>query len=241
MLLSIIIPYYNEPTLLEVVESVYLVDFSDICSIEVIVIDDGSTDNSKELLENQKKRFPEIILVKHSINKGKGAAIKTGLSNCRGDVIIIQDADLEYNPKDIPSIIKPIISGKTKACYGSRHLGKPQKTRNFLWFKSHVGQTILPYLGGRLITILCNLLFNSQLSDVLTCYKAFDKQLITNINLSNNGFELEAEITAKVLKMTNISEVPISYSPRLKSEGKKIKLLDGFKIIVTYIKYKFIK
>jgi len=172
---------------------------------------------------------------------GKGAAIKTGLSYCSGSIIIIQDGDLEYDPKDIPSVISPILNNETLVCYGSRHIDKNKLKKNYKWFRTHIGQAILPMLGGRIITYTCNILFNSKLTDVLTCYKAFDISLIKTMEFISNGFNFEAEITAKVLKQTKIKEVSISYNPRTKKQGKKIKLKDGLKIIITLIKCKMSK
>jgi hypothetical protein len=143
-------------------------------------------------------------------------------------------------PDDIPSVIKPIIDNKTLVCYGSRHLDKGQNKKNKIWFRKHIRQTLLAFLGSKIITSLCNILFSSTLTDVPTCYKAFDTKLLKGISLNNNGFELEAEITAKVLKKTSIIEVPIHYFPRTRSEGKKICWRDGFKFLFNLIKYRFV-
>lgn len=237
--LSIIIPYYNEPTLLQIIDKIYNIKFQNTIQFEVVVVDDGSTDGTTSVLEEQIHNYKDLKLIKHKLKKGKGAAIKTGLSSCRGDLIIIQDADLEYNPAEIPNVLQPIIDGKTKVCYGSRHLSKEQRKRNFLWFKKHVGHALFPYLGGRLITIVCDLLFWVHLTDVLTCYKAFQVSIIQNMQLKNNGFEMEGELTSKILRKAKIMEVPISFSPRSNSEGKKIRWQDGFKIIYAIIKYRF--
>ena len=238
MLLSIIIPYYNEPTLIQVLDNVYNVQFQG--TFEIIIVDDGSTDGTTTLLEKNISKYKNAELIKHSVNKGKGAAIKTALKNSKGDIIIIQDADLEYNPIEIPKVIQPIIDNKTLVCYGSRHLGKEQRKRNFLWFKKHAGHTLFPYLGGRLITIACSVLFFIRLTDVLTCYKAYDANLLKSISLKNNGFEMEGELAAKTLKKTKILEIPVSFTPRTVAEGKKIKWTDGFKLLFTVIKYRFV-
>jgi len=240
MLLSIIIPYYNEPTLLQVIDNLYKINFQNQIQIEIIVIDDGSTDGTTELLEEYINKYSNLKLIKHSENKGKGAAIKTALLHCFGEIIIIQDADLEYNPSEIPKVIQPVIDGKTLVCYGSRHLGKEQIKKNLLWFKKHARHAILPYLGGRIITLACDLLFFVQLTDILTCYKAFNANLIKQILLKNNGFEMEGELTVKILKKTNIIEVPISFEPRTIAEGKKIRLKHGIKFLFTLFKYRFV-
>lgn len=240
MLLSIIVPYYNEPTLLQVIKNIYAVDYTNVGKFEVILVDDGSTDETTLLFEKSISRFSGIKLIKHFVNKGKGAAIKTGLLHCSGDIIIIQDADLEYNPYDICKVIQPILEKRTQVCYGSRHLGKEQRKRNLLWVKKHAQHAIIPHLGGKLITEFCNLLFFTNLTDVLTCYKAINASLLNQIKLNTNGFEMEAELTAKILKRTRILEVPIDFYPRTKSEGKKIRWHHGFKCIATIVKYRFL-
>jgi len=240
MLLSIIVPFYNEPTLLQVIDKIYKVKFQDQIRFEIISVDDGSTDESTKQAEKDLLKFENITLIKHTENKGKGAAIKTALLQCKGDIIIIQDADLEYHPSDIPKVIQPIIDGKTLVCYGSRHLGSENRKIFFLWFKKHAHHTLFPYLGGRLITIVCDLLFFVPLTDVLTCYKAFDRSLLNQISLKNNGFEMEGELTAKILKKTRIKEIPVSFLPRTKAEGKKIRWKDGISLLFNLIKYRFV-
>lgn len=241
MTVSIIIPYYNEPTLLQLLEKVLSVEAPDDISFEIIVIDDGSTDETTSALKKNKQLMSMIIFEEHKINKGKGAAIKTGIRLSTGDVIIIQDADLEYNPEDILKVIQPVISGECQVCYGSRHLDRKQIRKNLKWFRKNTKQTLLPYLGGRLITAVCSVLFFIRLTDVLTCYKAFIKDMIKDMELKHDGFCMEGELTSKLLKKTRIHEIPVNYSPRSIEEGKKIVLKDGFKIMFNIIKYRFVK
>lgn len=221
MLLSIIIPFFNEPTLMAMLTKLYEVNFPNGLNIEVIAVDDGSTDGSTAMLENCMEKFRGLILMKHNKNKGKGAAIKTGLSVFKGDIVIIQDADLEYCSSDIPKVIQPIIEGKTKVCYGSRHLDRIQKGQNILWLRKHLHHSFLAALGGRTITWLFNLLYHAKITDAPTCYNAFSSDFINNISLVNDGFDLKAELTAKTLKKTKIMEVPIQYNPRTKRKARR--------------------
>lgn len=240
MLISIIIPYYNEPTLIKLLKEVLKVEFQNGYMKEIIVVNDGSTDLTTFELMQHKELLNAIKLVTHEYNKGKGAAIKTGIENSTGDFIIIQDADLEYNPSDIPSVLDPIIKGEYEVSYGSRHFNIKQKLIIWNWLFNSFFHTIIPYLGGRIITLICSILFLSKLTDVLTCYKAFTRTIISDITLKSNGFNLEGELTSKLLKKTRITEVPISYNPRGLKEGKKIRWKDGFKILYNIIKYRFI-
>jgi dolichol-phosphate mannosyltransferase len=240
MKLTVIIPYYNEPTLISLLKKLYAVKFPANVDLEVITVDDGSTDNMTSVLEENITDFPGLILIKHKTNKGKGAAIKTGLAISSGDIIIIQDADLEYNPSEIPNVIRPIIDGETQVCYGSRHLDKKQKKENLLWFKKHFRHSFMAAIGGRMITWLFNILYAAGISDAPTCYKAFSTDFLKGIDLRNDGFAMEAELTAKILKRTRILEVPIHFVPRTKREGKKIRWHDGIRSIAMIIKYRFI-
>jgi len=222
--LSIIIPVYNEQkTIEQLLNKVRSVEVSDT-EKEIIVVDDGSTDQTLEILKRQKN----IKVICHQKNQGKGAAFKTGLKNCLGDIVIIQDADLEYDPQDIKLCVEPILRKETKVVYGSRELNKKNKSHSDWLF----------FLGGKTVTWFTNLLYKSRLTDEPTCYKCFDARLIKSIDIKGNGFEWEPEITAKILKKgIKIKEVPISYFPR--KEGKKIKYRDGLKAIWTLIKYRF--
>ena len=228
MKLSIIIPVYNEKdTVKELISLVKGVKLKDI-EKEIIVINDFSSDGSLEIL----KEIKGIKLISHKKNYGKGKSIKTGLSASTGDIIIIQDADLEYSPQDYPSLIKPLLSGKIKVVYGSRLLKKGNKAGKLIF-----------YMGGVFVTKVTNFLYNSNLTDEPTCYKVFSKDLKPLlISAEGNRFEWEPEITAKILrKKYEIFEVPISYNPRTKENGKKIGFKDGIQTIFVLFKWRFKK
>lgn len=224
MKLSVIIPVYNErENLLKVIEKVEKVPIEK----EIIAIDDCSTDGSREILKNLENR---IKVIYHSKNQGKGMAIRSGLKRVSGDLVIIQDADLEYNPQDYLKLLPPIMEGKAEVVYGSRFLGEP---KNF---------SFLFYWGNRFLTLITNLLYGSHLTDMETCYKLFKTRILKNLNLKAKGFEFEPEITAKLLRRhIPIYEAPISYQGRRYSGGKKITWRDGFPALWTLIKYRFIK
>jgi len=234
-LLSIVIPAYNEAAtikkILEIVKSIKLeVDK------EIIVVDDGSRDDTAEIVSGVK----EVRLVRHKKNMGKGFAVRTGIKECTGDIILIQDADMEYNPHEYPQLIRPILAGETKVVYGSRYLNNFQKTefRNFM--RKHNSGYTLAYLGGRFLTLLTNMLYNARITDEPTCYKVFDAKVLKSINLRCKRFEFCPEVTAKTLKKRYIiKEIPISYKPRTFEEGKKINWKDGVHAIWTLIKYRF--
>ena len=230
MKLSVLIPVYNEAsTLAELIDLVEKAPLT--IEKELIIVDDGSTDGSRDILLKKEKEYNNITLIFHKKNKGKGGAIRTAIKNSTGDILIVQDADLEYNPAEYESLIKPILKGKTKVVYGSRELKKNNKEKSSLAF----------YLGGRLVTFFTNVLFFSKLTDEPTCYKTFHKDIFKRISFKGNGFEWEPEITAKILKKGwKIQEVPISYYPRKLNQGKKIKARDGIKAILTLIKYRFV-
>ncbi len=227
---SIIIPAFNEEkTINALLKKVYNIRLLKNIQKEIIVVDDGSNDQTRNILRNQALN-KNLRLFLHNTNQGKGAAIKTGLKHANGDIIVIQDADLEYNPQDINKCIEPIVKEKAKVVYGSRELGKKNKNSDLLFF-----------LGGKLVTLICNLLYGSNLTDEPTCYKCFDKKFLNSFKMESNGFEWEPEITAKILKSgQEIKEVPINYYPRNKKD-KKINYLDGIKAIWMLIKYRFKK
>ena len=232
MKLSIIIPCYNEEKTINILlDEVLKVDIG-VVEKEIIIVDDSSTDKTLKLIENKikKKKNKNIFLLKNKKNHGKGYAIRKGLKKVTGDIIIIQDADLEYNPKDYKKLIKPIISGETKIVYGSRRLGKNNKRLYFLnWY------------GAIVLTFITNILYNAKITDEPTCYKTFKREVLDNINLKCEGFEFCPEITAKIIKKGyNIKEVPISYNPRTFKQGKKINWKDGFQAVWTLIKYRFV-
>ena len=228
MRLSIIMPVYNErETLREILRQVRAVELPDI-EKEIIVIDDGSTDGSRDIL-NDEAQAGDLVVLYHEKNRGKGAAVRTGIDHASGDIIIIQDADLEYDPRDYEKLIQPIIEGRVTVVYGSRFLG-PRKAMLF-W---HM-------LGNKLLTLTTNILYNTILSDMETCYKCFRADVVKDIPLRARRFELEPEITAKVLKRGHrIFEVPISYYGREYHEGKKISWRDAPLAFWTLLKYRFV-
>lgn len=225
MKLSVIIPVYNEEnTIQEILRQVRAVELAH----EIIIVDDGSTDRTRELLKAEESQ-PGTIVIYQPVNQGKGVAVRTGIERATGDIILIQDADLEYDPRDYAVLIRPIVEGRVKVVYGSRFLG-PRKAMLF-W---HM-------LGNKMLTLVTNILYNTILSDMETCYKVFRADVIKGIPLHSRRFELEPEITAKVLKRGHrIFEVPISYYGREYSEGKKITWREGPKALWTLIKYKFV-
>ncbi|HEV8311024.1 MAG TPA: glycosyltransferase family 2 protein [Methylomirabilota bacterium] len=224
MKLSVIIPVYNEEsTIRHVLERVRAVDVG--MPMELIVVDDGSTDRTAETLRSE---ATNVSIVHFSrVNSGKGTAIRVGLTYASGDVVIIQDADLELDPQDFRQVLKPIVDGKAEIVYGSRFLtpapGISLKTR----------------VANRLLTALTNLLYRSRLTDMETAYKAFRRSVLDDIRLSCRRFDFEPEVTAKLLRRGHtIAEVPISYRPRSSAEGKKIRFSDGLVAIWTLLKYR---
>jgi len=226
MKLSILIPVYNEEKTVEkLIKKVKKVKLP--IKKEIIVVDDKSTDKTLSIL----KKIKGIKLIEHKKNIGKGAAIKTAIKNADGEIIIIQDADLEYNPEDYNALIRPIIEKKEKVVYGSRVLKKENKLYSSLEF----------YIGGNFLTLLTNILYPSaHITDEPTCYKVFRADVLKSIKLKCKRFEFCPEVTAKILKKgIKIKEIPISYFPRTVKEGKKINWKDGFEAIWTLIKYRF--
>lgn len=227
MKLSVIIPVYNETATLEAaVKAVLAVDRAD----EIVIVDDGSTDGTQELYPGIAALSDKIQIHVHPYNMGKGAALRTGFSKASGDILLIQDADLEYDPRDYFALIQPIEEGKATVVYGSRFRGGPTKTM-FFW---HM-------VGNKFLTLVTNIMYNTILSDMETCYKVFRADVIKNIPLRARGFEFEPEITSKVLKRGHrIYEVPISYNGREFDEGKKLNpWLEGPKALYYLVKYRF--
>ena len=230
MLISIIIPSFNEKdTLSEVIE---LIHEHKNLNKEIIIIDDYSTDGTRELIKNEiTDKVSKVIY--HDMNLGKGAAIQSGLDASTGEIIIIQDADLEYNPSDYPALLKPIIDGNFKVVYGSRVSNRER-------YKISGFNSKVRIFGNHFLTIISNFLNKQNLTDAHTCYKVFHKELFDLITLEENDFAFCPEITAKISKLgIKIHEVPIDYSGRSYEEGKKISIYDGFRAIYVLLKYKF--
>jgi len=226
MNLSVLIPVYNEENTVE--EIIKRVEATKIVS-EIIVVDDASTDGTKKILDRiaQEKR---IKFFSHEKNKGKGAALRTALAASSGDLLIVQDADLEYDPKDYEKLLIPIKEGMADVVYGSRFLGGPRRPILF-W----------NMIANKILTFLTNILYNNILTDMETGYKLFKREIIMNIPFKSNKFDFEPEITAKLLKRkVRIFEVPITFNPRDYSEGKKIGMRDAFQALWAIIKYRFV-
>ncbi|WP_238626269.1 glycosyltransferase family 2 protein [Aggregatilinea lenta] len=223
--LSVIIPCYNEAsTIAEIVRRVRAVELAS----EIIVVDDGSTDGTRDILAGVEPG-DDLKVVLHERNLGKGAAVRTGFRTATGDVFLIQDADLEYDPRDYPVLLRPIEEGISKVVYGSRFLGGPRKAM-FFW----------NMVANRSLTLVTNMLYNAILSDMETCYKVFRAEVVREIPLRSHRFDFEPEVTAKVLKRGHrIYEVPISYNGREWNEGKKISWRDGVIALWTLIRYRF--
>jgi glycosyltransferase involved in cell wall biosynthesis len=224
--ISILIPVYNEVATLE--EILKKVETTDFCGLEkeIILIDDYSTDGTRDLYE----KFSYKVLY-HEYNQGKGAALRDGFKEATGDIIVIQDADLEYDPVDYAPLIQLILDGKADVCYGTRLAGgKPSRSFMFTHF-----------LGNKFLSLLTNILYGSTLTDMETCYKAFKADFIKGIQIKSNRFDFEPEITAKILKRgARLYELPVSYYGREFSEGKKITWKDGFHAIWALIKFRFV-
>jgi glycosyltransferase involved in cell wall biosynthesis len=220
--ISVVVPVYNEKnTIREIVRRIQQVSFEK----EIIIVDDYSTDGTREILKGMEGNTLKILF--HDKNQGKGATLKTGFQEVTGDIVIIQDADLEYNPQEYQILIQPILDGKADAVYGSRFLACPHRVLLF-WH----------YVGNKFLTTLSNLFTNLNLTDMETCYKAFRSSLLKNIDIKSKRFGFEPEITAKLAKLKcRIYEVPISYSGRDYSEGKKINWKDGIAAFFWIIRY----
>jgi cellulose synthase/poly-beta-1,6-N-acetylglucosamine synthase-like glycosyltransferase len=227
MKLSVIIPVYNEEaTLEELIQRVRATGLVD----EMIVVDDGSTDKTPAILAQLKcNGQPHLTLLRHPQNRGKGAAMRTGLAAVKGELVLVQDADLEYDPADYPQLLAPFADTTTEVVYGSRNLQRnPRSTSAFYW-------------GGRLLSWITNWLYGSQITDEATGYKVIKTHLLRDIGLETDGFEFCPEVTAKLLRRgVRIQEVPISYHPRSWEEGKKIGWQDGAVAIWTLFRYRFL-
>ncbi|HTU36494.1 MAG TPA: glycosyltransferase family 2 protein [Acidimicrobiales bacterium] len=225
--LTVIVPVFNErTTVAEVIRRMRAVELPLV--LQVVVVDDGSSDGSDKVLSALQDSTVKVI--RHDGNQGKGAAIRTGLGETRGDLVLIQDADLEYDPNDWPKLLDPILRGKARVVYGSRFTGERKNMFPLHW------------VGNRFLSLVTNLLYSSTLSDMETCYKLFDAQVLEGISIVSNRFDFEPEITAKVLRRGfRIYEVPISYAGREPHEGKKITWRDGFGALKALVKFRFTK
>jgi glycosyltransferase involved in cell wall biosynthesis len=232
MKLSVVVPTYNEErTIMNVIDAVSRVDLAAALGkkveLEIIVVDDGSTDGTRRMLDSLDSR-PDIRVIVHDRNRGKGAAVRTGFAHVTGDIVIIQDADMEYDPTEFPRLLEPIVNGHADVVYGSRLSGgRPQRVYLF-W---HM-------VGNRMLTLLTNVLFNSTLTDMETGYKVFKREVVDNFRLRENDFRIEPEMTAQVLRNTNLRvyEMPVSYYGRTYEEGKKITWKDGFGAVLTLVR-----
>jgi glycosyltransferase involved in cell wall biosynthesis len=223
--LSVVVPVYNERnTVIEIVRRMRNVELP--LELEIVIVDDGSDDGTRAILPQLEDSTVRVVM--HPTNTGKGAAIRTGLAHITGDVVLIQDADLEYDPEDWPKLLSPLLKGRAQAVYGSRFTGE---RRNMLFWH---------WVGNRFLSLVTNVLYNTTISDMETCYKLIDRSLLEGMTLRAKRFEFEPEITAKLLRRkVRIYEVPISYTGRDFDEGKKISWRDGFVALWTLVKYRF--
>jgi glycosyltransferase involved in cell wall biosynthesis len=223
--LSIVIPVFNEArTLRELVARVLAAPESK----EIIIVNDCSTDESQESMEELVTEHKDVVAFTHEKNRGKGAAVRTGINACQGELVLIQDADLEYDPKDYPRLVEPILNGRADVVFGSRFVGGDSRRVLYFWHS----------VANRILTLVSNMVTNLNLSDMEVCYKVFRRDLVQSLKLRDEGFGIEPELTAKVArKRVRVFEVGISYSGRTYGEGKKIRLRDGFWALVCIIRY----
>lgn len=227
MKLSVVIPVYNEKdTISEIIQRVRSIEDIDK---EIIIVDDGSKDGTQKVLEELQQQQPDLKIYYNKVNSGKGATLAEGFKYTTGEYVIVQDADLEYNPCDYKNLLVPIMTNKAQVVYGSRFSG------------TYKDMSSLHYIGNKILTLITNILFGVMLTDMETCYKLVPGDFIRTINIKSKRFNFEPEITAKILKSgLKITEVPITYKGRSHSEGKKITWRDGISALYTLIKYRFI-
>ena len=226
--LSVVVPVFNECASLQaILEQVRSAPVAPM-ELEIVAVDDCSTDGSREILKSEAQRG-DLKVIFHEVNQGKGASVRTGLRAVTGDIVLIQDADLEYDPADYPILLKPILAGKTKVVYGSRFLGEHKAM--YFWHS----------LGNRFLTLVTNVLFDTTLTDMETCYKVFTSEVAACIELKSPRWGFDPEITARILRHGfRIYEVPISYAGREYQEGKKITWKDGLVVLFTLLRYRFL-
>lgn len=227
-LLSVVVPVYNEAkTIRAILAQVRAVDLGPRVRCEIIVVDDYSTDSTPAALAEERKH-PATFVIRHARNRGKGAAVRTGIAAAQGDIILIQDADLEYDPRDYPSLLRPILEGRAQAVYGSRFLGEHKAM--YFWHT----------VGNKTLTLITNILFDTTLTDMETCYKVFTADVARSFRLRSDRWGIDPEITAKILKRGHrIYEVPVAYNGREFWEGKKISWRDGFRVLGALLRYRF--
>jgi glycosyltransferase involved in cell wall biosynthesis len=246
MVLSIIIPVFNEAKLVcDLLQKVVDLCLGDEWKKEIVVVDDGSSDETYSVVEGFMAEHGDVNmrLLRHQVNQGKGAAVRTGMEAAQGDILIIQDADLEYDPEDIPAVAQPIVDGSCKVVYGSRILREKALGRSGVFgliTGKHPHSYVMAYLGGVAITKFVNLLHGSKLTDEPTCYKCFHRDALEGVKIESNDFAWEPELTVKLLrKGYRIEEVPISYHPRKRDEGKKINWKDGVRALWAIAQFSF--
>jgi glycosyltransferase involved in cell wall biosynthesis len=227
-LVSVVIPSYEEErTIEEVIRQVVAVPFR----TEIIVVDDGSTDGTAAILGRLERELADLTVLPQPVNRGKGAAVRVGIAQSRGDIVVIQDADLEYSPEDLPRLLDPLLRGVADAVYGTRLRGGEPQRAHLFWH----------YAGNRFLSLLTNVLFNTTISDMEVGYKAFRGDLIRSLHLVSDDFRFEPEVTAKILRKPGIRlyEVPIAYYGRTVAEGKKITWQDGLKALGALLRFRF--
>jgi glycosyltransferase involved in cell wall biosynthesis len=227
-LVSLVVPAYNEErTIAEVLQRGAACPLD----IEIVAVDDGSTDGTAAALDGVRDEIPRLTVLRHDRNRGKGAAVRTGIARTTGDIVVIQDADLEYDPADLPRLVEPLVRGVADVVYGTRLRGGEPQRAHLFWH----------YAGNRLLSLLTGVLYNTTLSDMEVGYKAFRGELIRSIRLVSDDFRFEPEVTAKVLRTPGVRvyEVPISYYGRTFAEGKKITWRDGLRALVALVRFRF--